>query len=41
MYLQVFRMGEDYTPQLSDVIIANILSTSADGSQYTLKLLRM
>ncbi|XP_058807448.1 uncharacterized protein LOC131673454 [Phymastichus coffea] len=36
---KVFKIGEDYTPQISNVIIAQILSSSAEGSQYTMKLL--
>ncbi|XP_011500480.1 PREDICTED: uncharacterized protein LOC105364288 [Ceratosolen solmsi marchali] len=36
----VYRMENDYTPQLSDVIIAKILSYDATKLQYTLKILR-
>ncbi|XP_003426812.1 uncharacterized protein LOC100679130 [Nasonia vitripennis] len=36
---KVFRMAEDYTPQLSSVIIAKVLAKSSDESQYTMKIL--
>ena len=37
--IQVFRMGDDYTPQLSNVIIAKMLSCTSEG-QCTMKILR-
>jgi hypothetical protein len=39
-FLKVFRMGEDYTPQLSNLIIAKVISYDSKALQYILKILR-
>ncbi|KAJ8681392.1 hypothetical protein QAD02_017179 [Eretmocerus hayati] len=36
---KVFRIGEDYTPQLSDFILAQVLGYNRDESKYTLKII--
>lgn len=37
----MLKIGSDYTPQISDFIIAEILSYCSETSVYILKILRM